>query len=308
MRLEWEVVKWIAILTLAGALAWLLMMQTAAAAPVTPRLLPDDAARLALPMTPVDPNVLLTKVVAAHQAGEPDRALELWREVQLPEQTEVWRQIGMGVAQLQMGDLDAAGAHLMKAEDAAPQNPIVHYYLGLLRLDQARQAHEWYDAVGPQTVRLVAYRPHLVAPNTRGMYELVAMQEFEQAIENAGMFDRTIVLALPDYRVTETVAVVTTGDLVTALGCEKFEGQAHNILGAMFLDRGNAELAEEHMDAATEAGLDVVFGYRDLGATYERTGRHADAARAYLKALKEEPGKIYPLQKLLENAGKTLFE
>jgi hypothetical protein len=62
------------------------------------------------------------------------------------------------------------------------------------------------------------------------------------------------------------------------------------------------------MDAATAAGLDVVFGYRDLGAAYEHAGRHADAARAYLKALKEEPGKAYPLQKLLENAGKTLFE
>jgi Tfp pilus assembly protein PilF len=93
-----------------------------------------------------------------------------------------------------------------------------------------------------------------------------------------------------------------------ALGCDKFEGQAHNILGAMYLDRGNADLAEEHMDAATAAGQDIVFGYRDLGAIYEHAGRHADAARAYLKALKEEPGKVYPLQKLLENAGKTLFE
>jgi tetratricopeptide (TPR) repeat protein len=213
----------------------------------------------------------------------------------------------MGVAHLQLGELDEAAEKLMLAEDLEPQNPVVHYYLGLLRLDQARQAYEWNDAMDP-TIRFATYRPHLVAPNTRGMYELVAMQEFGAAIANAPYLDRGTVLMLHNQMATLTLIPVTANDLMVALGCDQFEGQAHNVLGAMFLERGAYDAAEEHMDAAADAGLAVVFGYADLGAAYERQGRHADAARAYLKGMENDPGIVRPMQKVLENFGKALLD
>lgn len=309
MRMEWELVKWMVILALAGALAMFWAMQTAGAALPEPARLPDEV-RAAVPMPPVlvDPNVAIWKAIDQHRALQPDEALAAWREVQLPIETEVWKQMAMGVANLQLGDLDAAGEHLMLAEDLEPQNPVVHYYLGLLRMDQGRQAKEWYDAIGPAKVRFAAHRPHVVAPNTRGMYELVAMHEFQNAIDNAAHLDRAMVLAMPDHRVPTTLAPVTVNDVMLALGCEQFEGQAHNMLGVMFLDRGNTEGAEEHMDAAKDAGLTVVFGYRDLGATYERDGRYGDAARAYLKSIENDPGLAIPMRKILENFGKALLE
>lgn len=307
MRVEWEVMKWIAIVALGAALAMFWAMRTAAGAtPVEPLRLPDAMRTEAMPM--VDPNVMLWKIVEKHAAGQPDEALLLWRNTALPEETMVWKHIAMGVAELQMNELDRAADRLFAAEELDARNPVTHYYLALLRMAQAQQANEWLDAIGPARVRLAAYRPHVVAPNTRGMYEMVAMQEFETAIENAAHLDRAMMLATPDHRVPATAAAVTVNDMMVALGCEKFEGQAHNMLGAMYLERNATDAAEEHMDAARAAGMDVVFGYRDLGAAYEGQERHGDAARAYLKAMENDPGMVLPLRKVLENFGKALLD
>lgn len=307
IRMEWELLKWLAILALAATLAMFWAMRTAAAALPEPALLPEGI-QAARPMpTAVDPNVKLWQVIELQQAGQPEEALVMWNEVQLPHETEVWQHLAMGVAHLQLGQLDEAAEKLMLAEDLDPQNPVVHYYLGLLRLDQARQAHEWYDAIGP-AIRFAAHRPHLVAPNTRGMYELVAMQELETAIANAYALDRGAILMLHNQTATLTLIPATAHDLMVALGCDQFAGQAHNVLGAMYLDRGATDAAEEHMDAAAEAGMAVVFGYEDLGAAYEQQGRHADAARVYLKGIEHAPGVVRPVQKALQNFGKALFD
>ncbi len=307
MRVEWEVAKWIAILAMAAALAMFWALGTAAANPIEPQPLPDNPTVVPMPAL-VDPNIVLGEVLQLHAAGQAEEALEVWRGVQMPPATEQWKLVAMGVAAMQLDELDAAAGHLLAAEDLDPQNPVTHYYLALLRLCEARKAKDWYDAMGPAVVRFAAYRPQVVAPNTRGMYELVAMQEFEAAIENAAHLDRAMMLAVPDHRVPTTVTAVTVGDLMLALGCEKFEAQAHNMLGAMYLDRGATDAAEEHMDAAHDAGLQVVFGYRDLGAAFEAEGRHGDAARAYLKGMENDPGMVLPMQKILENFGKALLE
>lgn len=307
MRVEWEVAKWIAILAMAAALAMFWAIGTVAAAPQTPRLLPTNLAATPMPET-VDPNFALADALQQHAAGQADDALQAWQNVPMPEKTRHWKLIAMGVAKMQLDDLEAAAGHLMEAEEVEPNNPVTHYYLALLRLCQARHAKDWYDATGPAIVRFAAYRPQVVAPNTRGMYELVAMQEFETALANAKQLDRAMMLAVPDYRVPATAPAVTVGDLMIALGCEKFEAQAHNMLGAMYLERGATDTAEEHMDAAQEAGLQVMYGYRDLGAAFEAEGRYGDAARAYLKGMDHEPGVVVPLQKALKNFGKALLE
>jgi tetratricopeptide (TPR) repeat protein len=306
MRVEWEAAKWIAILAIAAALALFWGMRTAAnATPLEPARLPVDP--MVQPMPAADPNITLWKILAQHEAGQPEEALTLWRDLQLTDAAAPWQHIAMGVAALQMDDLQAAAEHLFIAEELAPENPVTHYYLGLLRLGEARHARDWYDALGPAKVRFAAYRPHTVAPNTRGMYELVAMQEFEAAIENAAHIDRAMTLALPDHRAVPTVAPVTVIDLMRALQCEKFEAQAHNILGAMYLDRGALDQAEVHMDAAYDGGANVVFGFRDLAQQYEALGRNGDAARVYLKAMENEPGFVLPIKKVLENFGKALL-
>lgn len=311
MRWETELLKWILMLILATALAFVLLARTAAGAtPDAPRLLPGDM-QGARPMTPpqmVDPNEQIWEALRLQREGHAEEAIMAWKEVTLPIETEVWRQIAMGAAGLQLGQTEKAAEWLDAAEQLEPQNPLVHYYLALLRLDQARDAKEWHDAIGPTTTRLVAYRPRQVVPNTRGMYELAAMAEFEAAIANAAHLDRAMVLAMPDHRTTVTLAPVTVGDVLVALGAERFEGQAHYMLGAMCLDRGATTAAETHLDAAHAAGVDVVFGYEELGAMYEKDGRYGDAARAYLKGTGHDPRLLTPLRKVLENAAKALLD
>lgn len=312
-RMEWEVVKWVALLAIAAGLA-LLVARSASGIDLEktrpPALLPAAATELARPMT-VGQDDIQTKlwtILHQHQAGLPDEALAGWTRVTLPYETQAWQHVAMGMANLQLGQWKAAAEELELAEQLEPQNALVHYYTAILRLEQARHAKQWYDAIGPVTVRLAAYRPYEVTPNTRDMYEFHAMLEFEKAIANAPHVDR----AQPLAPLTDTndcpVPAVTVGDLLVALGAERFEGQAHNMLGAMYLDRGAYENAEQHLDAAHDAGMNMLFGYRDLGVAYEQEGRFSDAFRAYLKGLGHEASVVRPLQHALESLGRAMTE
>ncbi|HTN74060.1 MAG TPA: tetratricopeptide repeat protein [Pirellulaceae bacterium] len=316
LRMEWEFIKWLALLTIAASLA---LLATRAASgndfdlPREPALLPTTAVQTARPM-PVtqyelaDPNLQLWRILEQHRAGQPEEALTGWEQLALPCETEVWQQVAMALAELQLGQLEPAAEHLDRALQIEPRNPVAHYVLAILRLEQARNAKEWYDAIGPVQLRFAAYRPREVVPNTSGMYELNAMMELEQAIAHAGDVDRTRFLLPPQQQLLITTPAATVGDLLVALGADKFEPQAHNVLGTMCLERGAYEQAEEHMDAAHTAGLTVVFGYQDLGAAYQREGRHAEAFRAYLKSIGNDPGVLHPLQHALENAGRAILD
>ena len=312
LRMELELLKWLALFILAAITAMLLLNSAGGVTlPKAPLLLPERVASDAQPlavMPPADPNVRLWEIIKLQTAGQAEAALAAWKDVTLPPQTEVWRQICMAAANLQLGQADAAAEHLATALALEPHNPLVHYYTAILRLDQAQHAQEWYDAIGGDLIQLAVYRPQQVAPNTRGMYQLHAMMEFEQAIELAGHLDPAMALALPDYRTPATVPVVTVADLLKALGAEKFVGQSHNMLGAMCLEREALDLAETHMDAADEAGVCVVFGYRELGAAYETQGRYNDAARAFLKSIGHEGGVIRPMWRFLENVGNAVTQ
>ena len=104
------------------------------------------------------------------------------------------------------------------------------------------------------------------------MYELAATLDFERAIELACalQLDEAIV---PDRFPTSSALEPTVGDLLLALGADNFQAKAHNTLGYLFLKRGALEPAEQHMDDAVQGGLDVVYGYRDLGTNTA----HADS-------------------------------
>jgi tetratricopeptide (TPR) repeat protein len=321
LRMEMELVKCMVLFILAAIVAMFLLNTAGGEVlPREPRFLPQDMAETAQPMhvapsglpmmdPTIDPNLRLWEIVEMHAAGEAEAALEAWETVVLPLESEVWRQLSMAVANLQLGQTDAAAEYLANAEAMQPENPLVHYYTAILRLNQAQHAQEWYDAIGGDIVRFAAYRPTQVVPNTRGMYQLHAMMEFEEAIALTKNVDLTMPLVRPDeYYTAVVVPPVTVGNLLTALGAEKFAGQAHNMLGAMCLEREAVDLAEVHMDAAAAEGVSVVFGYRELGAAYEGQGRYNDAARAYLKSIGHEGGTIRPLYKFLENVGNAVLQ
>jgi tetratricopeptide (TPR) repeat protein len=302
---DWELLHWAAAIALALALA--LAFATAVGAAdippklVKPKLLPAEITDWAQPMQTdsvsayagenADVGRELWRILQLHQDRKHDAAIQAWNNLAAPPETEAWKRIALGQALVATDRFEAAEECLASAIDMQPDNAVAHYFLGVLRMQQAYLAAEWPDVVGAKPTRLVAQTPRHVVPNTKGMYELAATVELEKAIELAAAV-RLDAAILSSEHSTTTALEPTVGDLLLALGAEHFPAKAHNTLSYLFLERGALEIAESHMDDAVRGGLSVVYGYQDLGDGYHVRGQYADAARAYLKATRFSSNKL----------------
>ncbi len=275
----------------------------------------------------------LWKTIELHRSGATEEAITGWRQMTLPNKTEIWRQVALAAAHLRLGQTGEAGELIEWMEQNQPGNALVHYYKGILLLTEAKNAPEWYDAVETKT-RFVSYTPNR-ATSVSSLYQLAAIHELEEAIELAGgvngqqrllplvMFAslRTVepvgtgtvfVSAVqappirPLYDTPMPLTPPTVGDLLTAIGADNFAGKAHNMLGPLYLERGSLQQAEEHMDAAVDAGLNVLNGYEDLAEGYESRGQHTDAFRANLKDMAHGGGLIQPGRNAFDSLRKWL--
>lgn len=311
---EWELLKWMTLLALAGVLTLAFASGIAGAGELRPPtdepgLLPGSIAELASPMggeeekqqpSQDDVTMAVWRAIDAQHHEEFETAIVLWEGVQMPCETEVWKHVALGQAYLATDEVEQASTELALAKKLDPENAVVHYFLGVLRLQQAWVADEWNDAEGPRTTILVSHTPDDVVPNTKSMYRYTAIIELEDAIKFAPRLHlyRSLV---PDDWPTRAAMAPTVRDLLLAARADKFVAKAHNMLGDLYLRQGSLDQAETHMDDAVAGGLNVVFGYTELAEEYEKDGRHTDAMRAYMKAAQEEPGKIAPLRKAWEN-------
>ncbi|MBC8353166.1 MAG: hypothetical protein H8E66_14310 [Planctomycetes bacterium] len=314
MHQEVELLKWMILLALAGALTLAFAAGTAGAKELRPpmsepALLPGEIAELAAPMgveeakqpdAQDDVSMRVWRAIDAQHHKDFDTAIELWDAVQMPCETEVWKHVALGQAYLAIGEVDEANVALVMAKELEPKNAVVHYFLGVLRLQQAYLADEWNDAEGPRTMNLVSQTPRDVVPNTKSMYRLTALIELENAITFSPRL-HVYKSLVPDDWPTEAAMAPIVHDLLLATHADNFVAKAHNMLGDLHLQRGSLEQAEHHMDNAVAGGLSVVYGYSELAEEYQNAGRHADAMRANLKASQEESGKIAPLRKAWEN-------
>ena len=309
------------------------------ATPITPRA---ETLQEPAPPTPSDFDFgVVTKLWATmqlHRDGDVEEAIAGWEAMNLPCESEVWRNVALAAAHLRVGNVDEAADLLDYSEQMDGNNPLVHYYKALLRLTQAVTAPEWFDAIENRHTVLVSHSPNTTAPlNT--LYRLAAIQEFEKVIELAAKVDLTqrlvpdVMLANhcgedpigsglknamlvsnrtdPMYRPLYVLPVrldsPTVGDLLLAIGADNFEGKAHNMLGPLHLERGSLGQAEDHMDAATKFGLNVLDGYSELGKAYKARGDHDGAFRVYLKDMANGGGIVGPARKALESLRDSLF-
>lgn len=323
MTVEAEFVKWMVLLMIAAAVAMLLATRMAGA-DGAPGLLPGDLNNLARPMPETavapffpevgpplrtnEPNQVLWRIIELHRMGQADDAIALWQQADAMYGTEVWRHVAVGATYLQAGDLLRAEEELDAALEMEPRNAVAHYYAGLLRLGQAQGARNWNDMIGPPAIMLIALPQ--VAPNTRDMYEMMAMQEFAKAIEMAPEMDLDAPLA-PEAWAADDVQYMplvtpTVGDLLLALGADRYPARAHNVLGTMYTERGLFGEAEEHLDAAVTERLPIPPAYRELGRGLEADERYADAARVYMKAFRNGDANLIPAMKALVNGWKAI--
>lgn len=245
-----------------------------------------------------DAGLTAWNTLVIHAQGDLVTAVQAWQATPLPEGTEVWRQVAMAAALLELDRQDEASKALDAAWNADPENPVVHYYTALWNLNAARRAHQWLDAWSPDAFRFSG-RP-VVTPNSETTYQLAAIEQFEKAIELAPNVERGQPL-VPTNWTHEPVLRPTVDDLLHALGRYPFEGMSHSILGTMYLDRGQMELAEEHLDRAVEYNAPVAFSYQELAKTYEEMDRPFDAARAYAKSIADGSAGSGQLRAMVEN-------
>jgi tetratricopeptide (TPR) repeat protein len=256
-------------------------------------------------------NQQLWDVLELHRQGQVEEVIGAWSETPLPCESEVWRYVSLAAAYLQSGELDSAVDMLSAAEMMEPENAVVHYFTGILRLQQATEAREWWEPPHlPAT--LVSWTPLRIAPNTPSMYQLAAIAELEKTLELAPYLQRDQMLIAPEWGDMESQAIprlpAIVDDVLRAIGADNFEGKAHNMLGELSLQRDWLAKAEFHMDAAAQSGLSIVYGYEDLADRYEAEGQYLDAFRACLKQAAHGGEVVEPARRAYENLRKSLFD
>jgi tetratricopeptide (TPR) repeat protein len=286
-----------------------------------PERLPMEMQNIAQPMpdiasvSPSDeaPAHDLWQVIRHHEADEFDEAIVAWIRVELPCESEVWRHLGLGVAHLYMRNIEEADMELLLAQDLDPESAPVQYFLGLLRMVQADTAADWPDAERCTQHRLVAHATGKRAASCdsskcKTRYQLEAMQHLERAIELGVNVDYAATLVpIPwllqvPYPVIVPVVPPTVGALLDSLRAADFIGKAHAMLARLYLEHGQTDVAERHVDEAVLHGIKILcYGYRAVAQQYEWEGRHSDAFRVYLKEMKAGGGLIRPGIRAFEN-------
>jgi hypothetical protein len=304
-----EMLKWLVLIAAAIGLVAALATALAAADPMTePGRLPDDMGLLAKPMPEVtvkpyfpegepalampaeETAARLWMTLEEQRAGRMAQALQGWEGLRLPAETEVWRQVGMAAAHLTEGKLTAAQEHLALARELAPQNAVVAYYTGILRLEQANAAVRVPDELTTGDLRLVVHVP------ARGLvtaifYKAMARAELHQAVAQAGevRLDQRLIVGNMDME--ERIVVPRVGDLLVALQADNFLGKTHHMLFGLELDRGLLTDAELHLDRAVATGIAPLYGYEDLAEAYLAQGNEPAALRTAGKDMQAN----YPL-------------
>lgn len=286
-----------------------------------PALLPAGANEAAAPMNIAGPETFAAdawQAIELQNAGKWEQAAAIWERSSPPCEHEVWRHLSIGAAHLYLGRLDFADEQFAAALEFNRENPAVHYFRGLLRIEQAAAAREYADAVLLTGTRLVNYVPDQLSPGPDGKAKsrllLEAINELETAITYTSGLDLSAPLAevqwvIPvPYPVAEPLVPPTVGELLGSLGADNLAGKAHGLLADLYLDQDNPDQAEYHTDEASSFGIAVPYAYRKAGALYEARGQSSDAFRVYLKAMQQGDGIVTPGTKALRSLGSALEE
>lgn len=287
---------------------------------VPPALLPAGADEAAVPMTGADADSFAAdawEAIAEQHAGHWNEAAAIWRRAAVPQVSELWRHLSVGVAELNLGNLEFADEQLAIAREFDRENPVVRYFIGRLRIKQAAMAQRSADAVPLTGTRLVdgaaaddaPAEPSQSCPGGKSAarLELEAINELETAVTYASRLDLRATLAdvrwvVPvPYPISEPAASPTVGELLGSLGADNFAGKSHGLLANLYLNRRQPDQVEYHVDEANSLGIAVPDAYRGAGRLFEELGQSADAFRVYLKAMRQGDGIVAPGAKAVKN-------
>ena len=296
LSVETEFIHWI--LLIIAAIAILLAIATALAAdPMSGRPMlppatgqstaPMSSDRLERPFFPEDPPQSdraafetagnLWMILEHQRAGCTADALAAWEQTRLPSRTAVWREIGMAAAYLQADDLPQALGRLELAEGLAPHHPVVAYLRGKVWFELANRSGDMKEERPPDEAREPA--PPQTSMVRRAVYELMAIADLQEAIERADVIDPAEPLVMIGVVNGQTNSAPRVGELLAALGEDRFVGQAHSLLFRLHLGRHELTEAEQQLDEAAAAGVAALDGHRHLATAMLEAGEQTAAVR-----------------------------
>jgi len=203
--------------------------------------------------------------LAQHEQGAYFDAEATWRSVQLPEETQVWRNLALGAALLQQQRVDEALPWFVQATENQPENPLGFYLLAMAAQMQP----------GASVSR-------------------DALPALERAVELSGRFcDRTLAPyawgeAVDPQGAYTPLVPPSVGHLLGSLGLDDLPNQARVQAAMLHLQQGDFQEAEEQLDQAAEEGFDANDEYRWLEHHLEAAGRTFDAQRVRAKLTDQE--------------------
>lgn len=251
---EWELLRWLALITLAGSLLTIFATRASGekalpgaassrlppTAPAWPGPLRENptaaegspGSLLPAPAIPgADRSLVVWRALELQRARQWDLAFEAWRLAELHPAAEAWRSVALGHIWRRQGQLEPAEKSLERALSQGPENAVVHYELGMLRAAQAERAFQWPDAQGEGGVYLASYAV-APAPNSRSTMRFAALAHFQKAIRYAPHLRPEQPLTAPAWAAAQAPHP-TVGDLLLAIEVSDVARQADKQLAAL---------------------------------------------------------------------------
>jgi tetratricopeptide (TPR) repeat protein len=225
-----------------------------------------------------------------HQAGDPARAAQCYRQVldAEPGNADVWGLLG--AACIDLGRLDEAAQHLRYALRLNPNFGAAHDNLGIVLAKLGR--HDEAAACLREALRLNPSRAetYMNLGNVQHMREQFA--EAEASYRRAIAFRPDWALAhfhlantlKEQNRLEEAVASYQYG-----LELQPNDPKVHNNLGTALLELGKTDEAVASFRQAVQLQPDYGRAYSNLGNAYREQGRLEDAVACCQQALRLEP-------------------
>lgn len=193
---------------------------------------------------------------ALAQKGQPNQAIDQYREALRINPDYAEAHIGIGVALAATDRLNEAITHYAEAVRLAPASVEAHYSWGTALGAQAR----WAEAIEQYQITLQISPRHLQAQNNLGV-----------TLARVGRTDEAI------------------AHLTEALRLEPDDAEAHNNLGIILAAQGKLAEAIAHYREALRTETDDAELHNNLGVALEREGKSAEAVAQFREAMRLKP-------------------
>ena len=307
VSLEFTLLKWLILVTLALALVLIATQTTAAdtSVPSTPWTSEvSEASEEEIP-TPR----IVWGILEDHQQGFHERAIDGWNQLLVDENSECWRVIAIGSAHEQLGRIEEAAKVLRRLSEDSPAAAVREHLLGVIALMRI-----CLDERQPTTSDLSNYEFSELP--THSDFQDSALLHFEQAIAEAARLDRDALLCPPTTRLCALDKGTifpnrmlpprqpTVGDLLTTLQLDDYVVTSHLARTHVFISQTSLRLAEVELDAACQLDPSAAALFKQLGDEYSAQDMHHDSARAYLKAIPGTRNKTSSLLRAIQEIRK----